>query len=334
MAAMDHRFLGATGVRVSRLALGTMQFGDGADEAEAGRMFARCRDAGVNFVDTADVYSKGRSEEILGRLIAGCRDRMVLASKAYFPTDRDDPNARGSSRYHLVRAVEGSLRRLGTDRIDLFYLHRFDDETALDETLRAIDDLVRSGKILYPAVSNFAAWQTAKTLGVAARLGLAPPVAIQPMYSLVKRQAEVEILPMCAAERISAVVYSPTAGGLLSGKYAAGVRPTSGRLVDNPMYRVRYADDRYYDVAGRFSEIALARGVHPAALAVAWAASHAAVTSVLLGGRSVAQLEPVLGALDIAIDDELRSQLDTLSPPPPPATDRNEERSAHNFGRR
>ncbi|HUS64218.1 MAG TPA: aldo/keto reductase [Kofleriaceae bacterium] len=331
---MEHRFLGSTGVRLSRLALGAMSFGDAADEAEAGRMFARCVDAGVNHVDTADVYSRGRSEEIVGRLIKACRDRVVLASKAYFPTDKGDPNARGTSRYHLVRSVEASLRRLGTDRIDLFYLHRFDDETALDETLRAVDDLVRAGKILYPAVSNFAAWQVAKALGVAARLGFAPVVCVQPMYNLVKRQAEVEILPMCLSERVGAIVYSPTAGGLLTGKYSAAARPSAGRLVDNPMYRVRYADDRYYDVAGRFGEMAAARGVHPAALAVAWVASHPAVTSVLLGGRSLAQLEPTLGALDVVIDDELRAALDALSPPPPPATDRNEERSAHNFGRR
>ena len=153
---MDHVFLGRTGVRTSRLAFGTMSFGGDADEAESARLFAACRDAGIDHFDTADVYNGGRSEEILGRLVAGCRDEILVATKAYFPTGKG-PNDRGTSRYHLVRAVAASLRPLSTDRVDLLYLHRFDDQTALDETLRAVDDLVRTGKVLYPAVSNFAA---------------------------------------------------------------------------------------------------------------------------------------------------------------------------------
>ena len=332
---MDHRFLGRTGVRVSRLALGTMSFGTETAEDVAGRMFARCRDAGVNLFDTADVYGKGRSEEILGRLIreAGCRDQVVLASKAYFPTG-DDVNARGSSRFHLVRAVEASLRRLGTDRIDLFYLHRFDDRTGLEESLRALDDLVRRGTILYPAVSNFAAWQVEKALGLCEREHLARITCIQPMYNLVKRQVEVEILPMAAAEEVAVVPYSATGGGLLTGKYGADRRPEGGRLVDNKMYRTRYREPDYYQVAERFTELARARGVEPAALAVAWVAAHPAVTSVLLGARTIEQLEVNLAALDIDMDDELYRAVADLSPAPPPATDRNEETSAHNYGRR
>jgi aryl-alcohol dehydrogenase-like predicted oxidoreductase len=154
---MRQALLGRTGVKVSCLSLGTMSFGGDADEATAAALFARARDAGVDFIDTADVYNDGRSEEILGRLLRGCRDQVVLASKAYFPTGRG-PNDRGSSRYHLVRAVEASLRRLGTDRIDVYYLHRFDDLTDIGDSLRTLDDLVRQGKILYPACSNFAAW--------------------------------------------------------------------------------------------------------------------------------------------------------------------------------
>src|SRR5436190_7024497 len=169
------KFLGKTGVKVSRVALGAMSFGGDADEATAGAIWRAARDAGVNFVDTADVYNEGRSEEILGRLLRGERDQIVLASKAYFPTGKD-ANARGSSRYHLVRAVEASLRRLGTDRIDLYYLHRFDEATALDESLRAVESLVAAGKILYPAVSNFAAWQTMAALGLAERNGWQPIV--------------------------------------------------------------------------------------------------------------------------------------------------------------
>jgi aryl-alcohol dehydrogenase-like predicted oxidoreductase len=199
---MEHRFLGRTGVRLSRLALGTMSFA--ADEDTAAALFDRCLEAGINHFDTA-----------------GCRDRVVIATKAYFPAGAD-PNARGSSRYHLVRSAEASLRRLATDRIDLFYLHRFDDETDLEETFRALDDLVHRGLILYPALSNFAAWQVMKALGVCAARRLAPPVCVQPMFNLVKRQVEVEILPMCGSERLGVIPYSPTGGGLLTGKFASG----------------------------------------------------------------------------------------------------------------
>ena len=178
------RFLGKTGVKVSPVALGAMAFGGDADEGTAWQIYRAARDAGINFIDTADVYNEGRSEEFLGRFMRGERDDIVLATKAYFPTGAG-ANARGSSRFHLVRAVEASLRRLQTDRIDLFYLHRFDDATDLGETLRALDDLVRAGKILYPACSNFAAWQVAHALGLAALKGFAPLVAIQPMYNLV-----------------------------------------------------------------------------------------------------------------------------------------------------
>ncbi|MBA3820888.1 MAG: aldo/keto reductase [Deltaproteobacteria bacterium] len=290
-------------------------------------------DAGVNLIDTADVYNEGRSEELVGRLMKGERDSIVLASKAYFPMGRD-PNARGSSRYHLVRAVEASLRRLATDRIDLYYLHRFDDVTDLGETLRAIDDLVRAGKILYPACSNFAAWQIAHALGLQHAAGWAPLVATQPMYNLVKRQVEVEILPMAHALGVAVIPYSPTAGGLLTGKYGTGRAPASGRVVDNAMYKIRYGDPAYFDVAERFTQLAAELGHHPATLAVAWVASHPAVTSVLVGGRNPEQLAPTLAAAELVLDDATRARISALSPEPPPATDRNEEQSAHNYGAR
>ena len=327
---METVLLGRTGVRVSRLAFGTMSFGGDADEEESGRLYARCRDAGINLFDCADVYSKGRAEEILGRLVRDHRDQIVLATKAYFPMGRD-PNERGSSRFHLVRAVEASLRRLATDRIDLFYLHRFDDDTALDETLRAVDDLVRSGKVLYPAASNFAAWETMKALGLAAQHGWAKLVAVQPMYNLLKRQAEVEILPMAASEGIAVFPYSPLAGGLLSGKYGVGRMPDTGRLLTNEMYKTRYADPVVYEVADRFSAIAGEVGASPITLAVAWVMSHPAVTAPLLGARTVEQLEPALDAVDFRMDEELRARITALTPTPPPATDRNEEKSAFNY---
>ncbi|HVK78863.1 MAG TPA: aldo/keto reductase [Kofleriaceae bacterium] len=330
---MDLRFLGKTGVKVSRLALGCMSFGGDADEATAGALYARARDAGVNFFDTADVYNDGRSEQILGRLSAGHRDEIVVATKAYFPTAKD-ANARGTSRYHLVRACEASLRRLGREAVDVYYLHRWDDATALDETLRAIDDLVRSGKVLYAACSNFAAWQVAHALGLAALGRLAPLVAIQPMYNLLKRQAEVELLPMAQALGLAVVPYSPTAGGLLTGKWGRTRRPDAGRMTTNKMYQTRYAGDALLDAADQLVAIAAELGVHPAALAVAWAGAHPAVTSVLLGARDVGQLDGLLGADTIAMTPELRARIAAITPAPPPATDRSEETSEHNYGAR
>jgi len=266
------RFLGKTGVKVSRVALGTMSFGGDADEATAASIWRAARDAGVNFIDTADVYNEGRSEQIVGRLMHHERDQIVLATKAYFPMGKGD-NDRGSSRYHLVRAVEASLRRLDTDRIDLFYLHRFDDATDLGETLRALDDLVRAGKILYPACSNFAAWQVAHALGLQRLQRWAPLVAIQPMYNLVKRQVEVEILPMAQSLGLAVIPYSPTGGGLLTGKYSAAHRPERGRLIDAKMYTLRYSDPRFLAIAGQFTALAAELGHAPTTLAVAWVAS-------------------------------------------------------------
>jgi aryl-alcohol dehydrogenase-like predicted oxidoreductase len=327
------RFLGKTGVKVSPIALGAMSFGGDADEATAWAIYRAARDAGINLIDTADVYNEGRSEEFLGRFMRGDRDEIVLATKAYFPTGAG-VNARGSSRYHLVRAVEASLRRLATDRIDVFYLHRFDDATALEETLRALDDLVRAGKILYPACSNFAAWQVAHALGVAALRNLAPLVAIQPMYNLVKRAAEIEILPMAHSLGLAVIPYSPTGGGLLTGKYGIAKKPDKGRLLDTRMYTIRYGNPAFYEIAERFTHEANELGHHPVTLAAAWVASHPAVTSVLVGGRSTEQLAPAFAAMNLTLDAATRDRLSALSPEPPPATDRNEEKSAHNYGAR
>jgi aryl-alcohol dehydrogenase-like predicted oxidoreductase len=330
---MEYRFVGKTGVRVSRLGFGTMSFGGDADEPTSAQLFARCRDAGINLFDCANVYNAGRAEEILGKLVQSCRDEVVLTTKAYFPTG-DGPNARGASRYHLVRSVEASLRRLGTDRIDLFFLHRFDDQTDLEETLRAVEHLVRSGKILYPAASNFAAWQVARALGIAERLGWSPLVAIQPMYNLVKRQAEVELLPMAEAERLAVFPYSPLGGGLLSGKFSATARPETARLVKNPMYATRYGEPSNFEVAERFTQFAKERGLHPVSLAIAWVSSHPGVTAPLLGARNLEQLEPALAAAELTLDATTRNAVSALSPTPAPATDRNEEATQANYGAR
>jgi aryl-alcohol dehydrogenase-like predicted oxidoreductase len=323
---MRYSLLGRTGVKVSRLSLGTMAFGGDATAEASAAIVARAREAGVNFFDTADVYAEGRSEEILGGLLRGWRDEVVLATKAYFPTG-PDRNARGSSRYHLVRAVDASLRRLATDRIDMYYLHRWDEDTDIEESLRALDDLVTAGKILYPACSNFAAWQVAHALGLSAAHGLAPFCAIQPMYNLLKRQVEVELLPMAQALGVGVVPFSPTGGGLLTGKYRGGDKPDKSRFATNKMYQTRYAEPSYWAAADAFTNLASELGHKPATLSVAWVAAHPAVTSVLLGARNVEQLEDTLAAADLELDADAYAKIAALTPAPPPATDRSEERA-------
>jgi aryl-alcohol dehydrogenase-like predicted oxidoreductase len=323
---MEYRTLGRTGVQVSSLCFGTMSFGDTADEQTSAAMFHRCREVGINFFDCANVYAGGRSEEILGKLIADCRDEIVLTSKVGVITG-EDANAGGLSRRHIVLAVEDSLRRLQTDRLDLYFLHVFDANTPIEETLHALDHLVQQGKILYPAVSNWAAWQIAKALGISAGEGLARFECIQPMYNLVKRQAEVEILPLAQAERVGVISYSPLGGGLLSGKFGTTRRPESGRLVENKMYMRRYGNPAHYEIAERFTAYAEERGMHPASLAVAWVMTHPAVTAPIIGARNVDQLEASLAALDVDMTPEWRAEVSALSIEPPPATDRSEEKS-------
>jgi aryl-alcohol dehydrogenase-like predicted oxidoreductase len=325
------RFLGKTGVKVSSLCLGTEPFGGEADEKAAGEMFRHCRDRGINFFDCADVYQGGRAEEILGRLIRGSRKECVITSKVYFATS-NDPNDMGASRRRIMSSVDGSLRRLGTDHIDIYFVHRFDDKTPLEETLRAMDDLVAQGKILYSGASNFAAWQVEKALGISARDGYGPFACLEPMYNLVKRQAEVEILPMAMAENLGVITYSPLGGGLLTGKYEKGKRPGSGRLAESEIFRTRYGSDWMRDAADRFTAFARERGFDPVALAVAWAGSHPAVTAPIIAGRSVGQIRNSVDSLDIVMTPALRSEISALSPEPPPATDRSEERTPFNFG--
>ena len=320
---MEYRPLGRTGVQVSQLCFGTMPFGGDAGEEAAARMYAACRDAGINFIDTADTYNRGRSERILGRLMKGHRDELVIATKCYNPQG-EDINARGASRRHVTRAVEASLRRLGTDRVDILFLHQFDSRTPIEEQMRGLEDLVRSGKVLYPAASNFSAWQTVDALAVQARHGWARLQVIEPMYSLVKRQAEVEILPMAQAHEISVIPYSPTGGGLLSGKYAGGGE-NQGRLHTNEMYNARYGDEWMHEVAAGFAAFCKDRGLHPVSAAVAWVGAHPAVTAPIIGGRNLEQLRASLDSVSIDMTPELRAEISALSRTPPPATDRSEE---------
>jgi aryl-alcohol dehydrogenase-like predicted oxidoreductase len=317
---MEFRLLGSTGVHVSCLCFGT----EGLTEDK----FYRCREAGINFFDSANVYDNGKDEQTLGNLIKDCRDEIVITSKVCFPTS-DDINDRGLSRRHILMAVEQSLRRLQTDHIDIYYMHSYDPNTDLEETLRALDLLVAQGKILYPAISNWAAWQISKALGVSSKEGLVRFACVEPMYSLVKRQAEVEIFPLAVAEKLAVVPYSPLAGGLLTGKYSNIDTPEKGRLLHDELSILRYGDPNYHEVASSFTQHAKERGVHPAALAVAWAMSHPAVTAPIIGARTVKQLETILSALDINMTPEWRAEISALSNEPPLATDRREEQ--HGF---
>lgn len=322
---MEYKLLGKTGVRVSELCFGTMSFGGDADEKTSAALFNRCREAGINFFDCANVYAGGKSEEILGKLIADCRAEVIITSKGFGQMGKDI-NAKGASRRNIHLAVEASLKRLNTDYLDVYFMHHFDNDVPLEQSLRALDDLVKAGKILYPAASNYAAWQIAQALGISAHQGWAGFEVIQPMYNLVKRQAEVEILPMAQFYNLGVISYSPLGAGLLSGKYGAGRRPRNGRLTDSPQYQKRYSEALYYDVAERFTSFARERGSDPAALAVAWVAGHPAITAPIIGARNLEQLEGSLKSVEIEMTEELYAEISALSPEPPLATDRAEER--------
>lgn len=321
---MKYKTIGRTGLQVSPLCLGTMTFGHEADEATSAEIFRKCRDRGVNFVDTADVYVKGRSEEIVGRLLKECRDEWVVCSKFQGRTG-PGPNDRGCSRRHMRLAIDASLKRLQTDRIEFYFIHNFDPLTPMEETLGALDDLVNQGKILYPAISNAAAWQVMKGLSISARRNLARFECIQPMYNLVKRQAEVEILPMAQAEEIGVISYSPIAAGLLTGKYLKPDENATGRIAQNQFYAARYGDREYFETAKAFVDLCQARGWNPATVAIAWVGSHAGITAPIIGARCVDQIQGALAALDFPMTMELRQEISRLSKEPPLATDRRDE---------
>lgn len=321
---MKFQQLGQTGVQVSQLCFGTMSFGGDADEQESARMFKACREHGINFFDCADGYSRGKAETILGKLMQGSRDDLIITSKCFVPM-ADDINARGANRRHILNAVEASLKRLDTDRLDVLFMHRWDPVVPLEETLRALEKLVSDGKVLYLGVSNYAAWQVATALGISAKNAWPRIDVIQPMYSLVKRQAEAELFPLALSENLGVMTYSTVGGGLLSGKYGKDRRPDGGRIMTNPEYSSRYREDWTYEVAENFTEFANSNGFHPVSLAVAWAGAHQAVTCPIIGARNLEQLEPSLKAPEIDMTDDLRADIAALSRTPAPATDRLEE---------
>jgi len=315
---MDYVPFGKTGIRVSRLCLGTMTFGKESDEQTSRAIMERALEAGINFFDTANVYNKGVSEEILGRWMGDKRESIILASKVHGPTG-DGPNDWGSSRRNILLGVEKSLKRLKTDWLDIVYLHLWDDYAAIEESLAAMSALIAQGKVMYCGISNFAAWQAMKAIAITASKNLAPVSCIQPMYNLVKRQAEVEILPMAISEGLAVCPYNPLAAGLLTGKYLKG---GSGRLDENDMYKKRYASPQYTEVAERFVPYAASVGLSPAALALAWVMSHPAITSTIIGARNLDQMNDCLGCLDIKLTPEDRAKVTALSIDPPLATDR------------
>ncbi len=318
---MKFKPLGRSGVQVSELCFGTMSFGGDADEATSAAMYKACRDAGINFFDCADQYNKGRSEEILGALMRGQRDDLVITTKCFNPMG-EDVNARGTSRRHVIRAVEGSLKRLQTDRVDVLFLHQFDKLTPIDEAMRALEDMVRAGKVLYPAVSNWSAWQTQRAVDIQENNNWARLQVLQPMYNLVKRQAEVEILPMAEANGVGVIPYSPAGAGLLSGKYSGAA---SGRLKTNKMYEARYGEKWMFEVADKFVAFCKHKGLHPVSTAVAWVGAHPAITAPIIGARNLDQLQDSLNSVRIEMTPALRAEITALSRTPPPATDRLEE---------
>jgi aryl-alcohol dehydrogenase-like predicted oxidoreductase len=321
---MDYRQLGRSGLRVSALTLGTMTFGGGgrfglvgstgADGAR--RQVDMCIDAGVNMIDTADVYSAGASEEILGQAIRGRRDELLIATKARMAMG-EGPNDAGLSRHHLIRSCEASLRRLGTDYIDLYQVHEWDGVTPMEETLQALDDLQRSGKVRYVGCSNFSGWQLSKALGISDRLGLARYVSQQIYYTLQARDAEYELVPAGLDQGVSILVWSPLAGGLLSGKYRRDQQGPEGsrHLTDWGEPPVR-DPEQTYDVIETAVEIGEAHGVSAAQVALAWLLGRPGVASAIVGARTDEQLADNLAAADLELTDEERARLDEVSQPP------------------
>ncbi|MDI3298772.1 MAG: aldo/keto reductase [Bacillota bacterium] len=290
---MLRRRLGRSGLTVPVIGLGTMMFGEKTDREEARRIVDRALEAGVDLIDTADVYAGGESERMLGEILQGRRQRVILASKGGRPTELGE----GLSRRYLFLAVEASLRRLRTDWIDLYQVHYWDPSTPLEETLEALDALVRQGKIRYAGVSNWAAWQLALGLGRAEARGWSRPVAVQARYNLAYRDAEAELLPLCAREGIGLLAYSPLAGGVLTGKYLEGV-PEGSRGWQNPAWQERRLTPRAQAAARAVREAAGRLGWTPGQVALAWLLEHEEVSSALVGPRTLAQWEEALAAAE------------------------------------
>ncbi|MCS6949769.1 MAG: aldo/keto reductase [Armatimonadota bacterium] len=314
---MKYKRLGATGLWVSELCMGCMTFGGEADEHTSIAMVERCLEAGINFFDTANVYTGGRSEEILGKALRPYRDKVVIATKVRARV-AEGPNGEGLSRYHIMQQVEASLRRLQTDVIDLYQVHSWDENTPLEETLSTLNDLVRQGKVRYIGCSNFAAWQLCKALWLSDKHGWARFDSIQPRYNLIDRVVEMEILPLCQAEGVGVMVYSPLAGGILTGKYRPGEPPPPGtRAAENQWFLERRAKPHNLERAQRIVEVLRQFGRPLVQTAIAWTISHPAVTCAIIGARHMEQLELILNGWSGALPAEEKAILDEASALPP-----------------
>ena len=321
---MEYRQLGRSGLRVSVLTLGTMTFGGrggfaavGATDVEgARRQIDMCLDAGVNLIDTADVYSDGLSEEITGEVLKGRRDQVLLSSKVRM-TMGDGPNEAGLSRHHIIAGCEASLRRLGTDHIDIYLVHEWDGQTRLEETLSALNSLVESGKVRYLAASNYAGWQLMKALAIAEARGFERFSAQQIYYSLEARDAEYELLPLAVDQGLGILVWSPLAGGLLSGKYRRSGSPSEGtRQVSGTWSEPPVRDqEKLYDTIEVLHDVAGAHGASVAQVALAWLLGRPAVASVIIGARNDEQLRDNLGAAELMLTADERAALDKISAP-------------------
>ncbi|RME43746.1 MAG: aldo/keto reductase [Deltaproteobacteria bacterium] len=325
---MEYRRLGRSGLKVSSLCLGAMTFGEadensfmhkvGCDEKTAFQLMNRALEAGVNFFDTADIYGQhGLSERVIGRWFEKerKRDEVILATKFRF-TMWEGPNGKGASRYRIMRCVEESLRRLKTDRIDLYQIHMQDTETPIEETLRALDDLIRQGKVLYIGASNYTAYRLMEALWTSEKHSLVPFVSLQAQYSLVIRDLERELVPLCREYGIGILPWSPLAGGFLTGKYRQGMAPPPGSRLAQERWRARYESfdtERNWRIIYRVSEIADEIGATPAQVSLAWLLHQPTVTSVIFGCRSLEQLEDNLKATEISLSEEQRRRLDEAS---------------------
>jgi aryl-alcohol dehydrogenase-like predicted oxidoreductase len=321
---MDYRQLGRSGLRVSALTLGTMTFGGRGsfaqvgdlDQGAAARLLDIALDVGVNFIDTANVYSDGASEEIVGKILRGRRDRILVATKARM-TMGDGPNEAGLSRHHLIAACEASLQRMGIDHIDLFQVHEWDGQTPLDETLSALDTLVRDGKVRYVGCSNYSAWQLMKALGISEARGFERFVSQQIHYTLQAREAEYELVPIAVDQGVDILVWSPLAGGLLSGKYRRGQDAPEGSrgLTEWNEPPVR-DEEALYDIVDALVAIGEGHGVSAAQVALAWLLGRPGVASLIVGARTEEQLADNLAAAELELSDDERERLDAISAPP------------------
>lgn len=313
---MEYKTLGRAGVKVSPLCLGTMMFGGPTNEKDSIRIIHRALDAGINFMDTANVYNDGESERVIGKAVRSNREKWIIATKVHGSMG-DDVNQSGSHRVNIMSAVEASLKRLGTDYIDVYYLHRWDASTRIAESLRALDDCVRLGKVRYIACSNFEAWRVCEALWTSEKLGLEEFVCVQPLYNIVNRDAEVELLPFCEKYGVGVVPYSPLARGVLSGKYLVGQKPPKGSRAERKDRRILQTElrEESYEVARQLKPLADAHGKTLTQFALAWVLANPLITSAIIGPRTMEQLEDNLGCLDCTLSAEDEAAIAALVPP-------------------